>query len=227
MLSDTERQIAARCEGQAADVSTALRKRERLNESFAPFCVGCRWGKTLMSRLNVALCLLVIGLPLLSGCGGGPDYRDVKSTISAVPSDKARLVFFRLNSFGGGAATLRVQINDATAGYVPNGSLLRIDRAPGDIHIAIKRTGVLGALDSGQAEMNARVEAGQEYYFQVGPSNSCDFSTFGYGGCGVMLAVTNSMDETTQCGAGWCIASRPKEDAIPKLDNLTVETPEP
>lgn len=181
-----------------------------------------------MNRLTVALCALATGLPLVSACSGGPQYRDVKSTIPGVPPDQSRVFFFRLGSIGASAVPLHISVDGKPIGSLPNGSLLRMEHAPGIVHIVVARGGLPGLLDGGQVVLDMLALAGQEYYLQIAPSSECDISMVGYLGCGIQWTLTKSMDESSaQCDGGFCIARRAKEEAVPKLDPLTVEKPEP
>src|SRR5690348_7607760 len=148
----------------------------------------------LLGRRLPILLVPALVLGLLSGCASGPDYAEIKSSVRKVAPDKARIVFFREPHFSGSLATLRVQIDGTTAGLVPNGSVLSVDRAPGDFKVRVERTGLLGF---GHLDFPLATEAGKEYYVELGGKPGCDPFVFGYLGCA--MAQHTSMSEQDYC----------------------------
>src|SRR6266568_5940862 len=93
-------------------------------------------------RRSLAVLLFVVSS--IAGCASGPNYGEVKSATPSLAQDKARIVFFRQSRFAASVATLRLQIDGVTVGSLPNGSILSVDHATGNLNIRFERKGLLG-----------------------------------------------------------------------------------
>ncbi len=171
-----------------------------------------------MRRLAVIVAFAIA----LTGCTSGPEYKSVESSIPSLALQQARIIFFRQSNWAGGVATLRVQIDGTTVGYLPNGSLLRIDHAPGDLYIRVERSGI---FDEGHADLELVAATGQEYYLEAGTTSDCNPLLLGYVGCPLATMQTGMSASVDHCGGGWCVGARSVQYARPKLGSLSVQTP--
>jgi hypothetical protein len=166
--------------------------------------------------------LLAFGL---SACA--TSYRDTKSSVVPVAPDKSRIVFFRESHFFGTAITLNIAIDGKKVGSLGSGSVLTVDHAPGDLHLYADG----GLLGSGQnASMTLSAKPGQEYFIEFGTAPDCNAYQAATPGqqllsCAAMAMVPRTAHDADSCGIEWCMGLRDPEDAMPRLDSLSVEKP--
>ncbi|WP_167558960.1 DUF2846 domain-containing protein [Bradyrhizobium canariense] len=79
----------------------------------------------------------------------------------------ARLYFLRekaiIGAMGGTAAAAEIKVDGKVVGSVTNGSYFFVDRPPGSYKLSVKNAMSLAAFDT-----DVQVEAGREYYFNIG-----------------------------------------------------------
>lgn len=81
---------------------------------------------------RVALAFAVL---LIAGCASGPKFHTVESGLSAVPSGKARIYFYRSTALGA-AIQPEIRLNGMAVGRaVPHGVFF-VDRDPGDMQVS-------------------------------------------------------------------------------------------
>jgi hypothetical protein len=176
------------------------------------------------------ICRMLSLLPILvmAACGG-TQWSDVKSTLPAVPQDKARLVIFRQSHFGGSAVRVNISINDTVIGSISNGSVLRVDHAPGNLDIYVDPETPLGlsAIDRMFGAPKGfddflTVDGGHTYYIELGGWPNCDPDRIGgLAACG-MEATSMTKSDNCNFSLHWCVGVRDESVALPKLDGLSV-----
>jgi hypothetical protein len=99
----------------------------------------------------------------LLGCSAsGPRFPDTPYAKQAVPTDKARIIFFRPDDSQAGGRWAHLDIDGAPVGKLARERFLVVDTVPGEREIA---------TDEGERKarfvVTMYVEAGQTYYLQV------------------------------------------------------------
>jgi hypothetical protein len=119
-------------------------------------------------RVVVALCVAV----QLAACAG---TSALESQSRQKDARLARLYFLRekgvLGALGGTTPTAEIKIDGKAVGSVTNGSYIFVDRPPGGYKLAVQ-SGL-----SMTFETTAQVEAGKEYYFNIGVPQTGAFGT--------------------------------------------------
>jgi hypothetical protein len=179
--------------------------------------------------------LLLIGLGLaLAGCAGAPDYSEVQASLRPVAPDQARLVFFRASLYYGSAISYEVAIDGKDTALLPSGTVVIVDRAPGNAHIRVRTSGLLAfnMITGTHVDLTVPLKPARTYYIELGTYlGSCDQVMFGPLGCAetALLASKSNMSATDHCSTGQeiiCAALRDASVALPRLADLTVEKPQ-
>ena len=146
-----------------------------------------------------SLFLFAILVSFISGCAAtGPSYTSLKSTISQLKSDNARIYFLREGSFVNYEFTARVHLNGIKVVGLNNNGFAYVDRPAGNVLIMVAATcsisqfGLAAAywdlligfwctddplrkdapLNFGEARKMFTVENGKTYYFLVANDSS-------------------------------------------------------
>jgi Protein of unknown function (DUF2846) len=104
----------------------------------------------------------------LAACAG-PSA--IESQSSQRDARLARLYFLRekgmIGALGGTAAAAEIKVDGKIVGSVTNGSYFFVDRPPGAHRLTVKTALALAAFDT-----DVRVDAGREYFFNIGVPTS-------------------------------------------------------
>lgn len=85
-----------------------------------------------MRKLLMFAVLLVA--TVVAGCASGPKFETVASSIAPVPSNQARIYFYRSGSIGA-AIQPTVTLNGTVVGKAEPNGVFYVDRAPGNMEV--------------------------------------------------------------------------------------------
>jgi len=154
---------------------------------------------------------------MLISCAFGPDYGKASASLPDVAPDKGRIVFFRKWHFQSSVICARIKIDGQRVGCLSNAAVMQIDHSPGDVKIALDRPEA-----PGECIVPLKVDGGRTYYIEV-DGNGGHGGGEAFGAVGLLLSSLKP-DADQYCGGPWCAAIRDKADALPKLQDLTLET---
>lgn len=143
-----------------------------------------------------------------------PAFADAAATLPPVPDGKTRLVVIRESSFAAALSSLRVSANGNSLGSVGNGDAVAFDVTPGDLEIGLGNSlnwwGHLGA--------GLKTAAGETHYLHVWPRSMLAGRPAGEKG--------GALDDGhTICDGSWCVALIGEDEAMPLLNDVSVEGP--
>ena len=167
-------------------------------------------------RVGLLACFLA-----LPACASGPRYADYSPSMKPLDPAASRLTIFRESHFSGSGMDARVKIDGKTVGTVPNGSVLVVDHAPGNLKISLdSRADMFDGM-----EFPITAEPAHAYYIEIRSTHADYMQTMG-GALPYLLGSMRAEGVTDYCGHGWCAALRSESEAAPKLAELDVERPD-
>jgi predicted small lipoprotein YifL len=108
----------------------------------------------------------------LTGCvATGPLYKDHPDSKAVVPSDQARLLFFRNPGYVAVGLDARVAIDDKQIAAVTNGSFKSILVASGKHKVTVD-----ASITPGKCNLEIETVAGKTHYLQIGTSTSTNLA---------------------------------------------------
>lgn len=179
--------------------------------------VGLRTSRAVHGRRWLVLALTMA----LTGCASGVRYADSSTSLPALDPAQTRLTIFREWHFSGGGVNARVKIDGKKVGTVPNGSVLVVEHASGNLKISLDSP--MDMFDG--MDFNLKTEPGETYYIEIRSTHADYMQTMG-GALPYLLGSLRAEGVTDFCGHGWCAALRTESVAVPKLADLDIETPE-
>lgn len=144
---------------------------------------------------------------------------DISDPLRALPTldaNKARVFFFRPDSYVGMVANARLRINGKTVGWAGSGAAVFVDYPPGDV-----RVGIGGSDGYGGYDFLVTLEPGQEYFITLAAQIS-----FGLFSCPIEGLLRSKMADQ-HCGNCWCAKVVDKSTALPKLQNMSISGSNP
>jgi hypothetical protein len=176
-----------------------------------------RWPHSKTVRFLGLLFLFI----LFSGCASGPRYADVSNSLPPIGTDVARIILLREAHLIGAPLSPRVKIDGQKVGELPNGSVLIVEHAPGELTISIDL-----AIERGALEFPLRAELGQEYYVEVGLDEPTGYYKASTGLVGALMDNFRGEGVTQFCSVGWCAQVRARSEALAKMADLRVQPSE-
>lgn len=155
---------------------------------------------------------------ILGGCVSGPKYGTIKSTITPVAAEQARLTIYRVSAFTGLGFNVRVKFDSVTTGYLHSGTVFSVDHAPGPLHLSID-----SPEGRGETLLDVTLEPGRELFVEVAPETSY----LAYAGGALPYLLSEGSQKGAHCDDGWCVRVLEPAVARPQLEKLTYIKPDP
>jgi hypothetical protein len=140
---------------------------------------------------------------------------NIDDSARAIRGDKGRATFFRESHFVGSLIEARVKVDGREVGTVSNGAALEIEIPSGEPKIVID-----SALGFASLTIPLKVEAGMAYYIEVAAQSPIPAA-------GVVPYLLGGLKSKVDqyCNSDWCAGIIEKNEALPKIQNLGLETP--